>query len=191
MESTTVVGKYICDIPVYFGEVKFMSHGVGITSTILWYYFFSALWTNGGNSSNPDGYAFQSNRYAWVIFGAFFGISLLQFLMLIVQSRYAKCSVTIVGFLLSWIIGIFIATVFFFVVWAWDRDQLPYFQEPETFANLSFKGGFGRDAPKSLVKDPAKKESDDVQQSSKMDDKDEFVCDLYKNGQLITSTISE
>jgi len=191
MESTTVVAKYTCDIPVYFGEVKFLSHGVGITSTIFWYYFLSALWTNGRNSSNPDGYAFQSNKYAWGIFGAFIAITIFQFILLLSQTSYGKCSVTITGLIISWVIGLFVSTVFFFVIWAWDRNQLPYFEEPETFANLSFKGGFGRDAPASLIKDPAKKESDDVQQSSKMDDKDEFVCDLYKNGQLITSTISE
>lgn len=192
MESTTVMGKYICDMPVFFGEVKYLSHGIGITSTIFWYYFLSALWTNGGNNpANTVGWAFQSNKYAWGIFAVFLVVTILQVGFLMVQTSYGKCSVTLPGMLISWIVGLFVSTVFFFIVWHWDRNQLPYFQEPETFANLSFKGGFGRDPPESLIKDPAKKESNDVQQSHKMDDKDEFVCDLYKNGQLITSTISE
>jgi hypothetical protein len=43
-----------------------------------------------------------------------------------------------------------------------------------------------------MIKDPASSSaSKDSEQSHKPDDKDEFVCDLYKNGQLITSTISE
>jgi len=191
MESTTVLGKYTCDMPVLIGEVKYMSHGVAITATVMTYYFFSTLWTNGGHQSNPDGYAFQFNKYSWTVLGSFIGVSLLQFLMLTLQQQYGKCSVSLLGFLASWGIGVLIGGIGFTLIWAWDRAQLPYFQEPETFTNLAFKGGFGAKRPESLVKDPAKKESDDAQQSHKMDDKDEFVCDLYKNGQLITSTISE
>jgi len=191
MESATVARKYICDIPVVFGEVKYMSHGIAITATVLIYYFWSTLWTNGGNKSNPNGYGFQLNKYSWTVIGASIGIILFQFLLLTLQAQYGKCSVNIIGMLCSLAIGVLVGTTGFFFIWAWDRNQLPYFQEPETFTNLAFKGGFGKNPPESLVKDPAKKESDDVQQSSKMDDKDEFVCDLYKNGQLITSTISE
>jgi len=191
MESTTIVGKYTCDMPVLVGQVKYMSHGVAITSTILSYYFLSTLWTNGGHQSNPDGYAFQFNKYSWTVLGSFIGLTILQFFMLTLQKQYGKCSVNFFGFIISWGIGLMVGIAGFFFIWAWNRNQLPYFQEPETFTNLSFKGGFGKQRPESLVKDPAKKGSDDVQQSSKMDDKDEFVCDLYKNGQLITSTISE
>jgi hypothetical protein len=191
MESATLVGKYTCDIPVYFGAVKYLSHGIAITSTIMWYYLWSALWTNGLHPSNPVGFAFQPNSYAAAIGTAMGSIFLVQLTALYVQQTYGKCNVGWFGSLISFGIGFLIGTALFYLVWGTGSDLLPYADITEPFTTLSLGGVFGRPREASIVKSDAKNDAPVVQQSSKMDDSDEFVCDLYKNGQLITTTVSE
>lgn len=187
MESATVlVSKYTCDMPVYFGAVKRLSHGIAITSTIMWYYLWSALWTNGTISPG-----FHTNTYAAGIGGAMGFIFLFQLVFLYLQATYGKCTVDIAGSVGSFGIGLIIGTSLFFLVWGTGSDLLPYADIPENFTNLSLGGVFGKQREASLVKSDAKTDAPDVQQSHKMDDSDEFVCDLYKNGQLITTTVSE
>lgn len=190
MESATVIGKYMCDMPVYFGGVKKLSHGIAITSTIMWYYLWSALWTNGGNPSNTIGYGFLPNTYAAGIGGAMGFIFIFQLGFLFLQQTYGKCTVGWFGAIMSFGIGTVVGTSLFFLVWGAGRSLLPYTDITESFTNLSLGGVFGKPVPTSIVKSDAKKDAPDVQQSSKMDDSDEFVCDLYKNGQLITTTVS-
>jgi len=191
MESTTIVGKYTCDIPVYFGAVKYLSHGIAITSTIMWYYLWSALWTNGLHPSNPIGFAFQPNSYAAAIGTAMGCIFLVQLTSLYVQQTYGKCNVGWFGSFISFLVGFICGTALFFLVWGTGSDLLPYADITEPFTTLSLGGVFGRPREPSIVKSDAKNDAPVVQQSHKMDDSDEFVCDLYKNGQLITSTVSE
>lgn len=192
MESaTTVVSKYTCDMPVYFGAVKKLSHGIAITSTILWYYLWAALWTNGRHPYNPIGYAFQPNTYAATVGVAMGMIFMFQLTFMHVQQTYGKCNVGWFGSVVSFGIGMLVGTALFYLVWGTGSDLLPYANIAEPFTNLSLGGVFGKPAEPSVIKTDAKKDSPDVQQSSKMDDSDEFVCDLYKNGQLITTTVSE
>jgi len=190
MESATLVGKYTCDIPVYFGAVKYLSHGIAITSTIMWYYLWSALWTNGNLPSNVGG-SFGPNRYAAAIGGTMGSIFLVQLTALYVQQTYGKCSVSWFGSFISFLIGFICGTALFYLVWGTGSDLLPYADITEPFTTLSLGGVFGRPRQPSIVKSDAKNDAPVVQQSHKMDDSDEFVCDLYKNGQLITSTVSE
>ena len=182
MESSTVVGKYVCDIPLFFGDLKYFSHGIGITATVLSYYMFSAFYTGG---------SFQANSYGFSIFGTLLVVSMLQAFSLFIQNTYGKCTVSPLGSVLSLLIGFAVGGGTFGILKATAPDYLPYSSLPENFTNLSLGGVFGKPAEVSLVKSDAKKDAPDVQQSHKMDDSDEFVCDLYKNGQLITTTVSE
>jgi len=182
MESSTVVGKYVCDIPLFFGDLKYFSHGIGITASVLTYYMFSAFYT---------GSAFESNSYGWSVFATLLVVVFLQAGSLSIQNTYGKCTVSPLGSVLSLLIGFAIGGGTFGILKATAPQYLPYSSLPENFTNLSLGEVFGKPAQPSLVKSDAKKDGPDVQQSHKMDDSDEFVCDLYKNGQLITTTVSE
>lgn len=177
-----VVGKYVCDIPLYFGNLKYFSHGIGITATVLSFYMFSAFYVGG---------SFQPNNYGWSIFGTLLVVSGLQTFSLFIQNTYGKCTVSPLGSLISLLVGFAVGGATFGILKATAPDYLPYSSLPENFTNLSLGGVFGKPAEASVVKSDAKKDAPDVQQSHKMDDSDEFVCDLYKNGQLITTTVSE
>ena len=117
-------------------------------------------------------------------------IFLIQLVSLFFQQSYGKCTVSWLGSLISFLIGSVIGTALFYLVWGTGSDLLPYAGIAEPFTNITLGGVFGKPSQPSLVKSDAKKDAPDVQQSHKMDDSDEFVCDLYKNGQLITTTVS-
>ena len=186
MESTVpvTVGSYNCDIVFpLLPKTHSMSYGVAITATVLWYYIGTAFYFSAGRGGS------------WGVTGAllvfYFAIFAFQFILFMFQGMYAKCTITWVGILLSAFIGIAVGLIAFGIVAGTDPSNLPYVGEIEKFTNVILAGGLGKSPPPSVVKDSSSSKPDDVQQSHKMDDKDEFVCDLYKNGQLITSTISE
>jgi hypothetical protein len=187
MEATSVPGDYVCDMPVFFfPKTTNFSYGIGVTATVFWYYIASAIYVdikNGGSGGGVVG---------WSI-GLYFVILLLQLGGLYVQSAYSKCSVTMLGVLISWLIGFLVGILFFVIIRTTNTSYLPYMgSTTESFTSQTFlSGGVGKAMPSSMIKTDGSSEPQDSEQSSKPDDKDEFVCDLYKNGQLITSTISE
>ena len=184
MESTVTVGKYNCDLVFpYLPKTIHMSYGIAITATVLWYYICSGIHfiiTKGGDSW----------KITVSMLGTYVVLFAIQAGMLLVQAKYGKCNITLMGSILSAVLGFVVGLSTFLLVRFSSPTNLPFMSSQiEKFANMTLSGGIGKPPPPSVVKDPAVE--DPVQKSSKMDDKDEFVCDLYKNGQLITSTISE
>jgi len=110
----------------------------------------------------------------------------VQIVAIYLQMSYQKCSLSWTGIGISWFIGALVAGLFFALIVTTDPSYLPYTTSSiESFTpQASLVGGSS-----SMVKKPDT--AVDSEQSHKPDDKDEFICDLYKNGQLITSTISQ
>jgi hypothetical protein len=190
METTPdVVGKFVCDMPV-FGFIKkssTYSYGLAVTSTFFWYYIGSAIYllvkAKGGS-----GAALGTTAAIYV------GITLAQVGALYVQTFYKKCNITMFGMLISIFVGMVVGLIIFGLIAGVAPNYLPLVPSSvESFTSLSLNGGLGNAPPASLVKDSASSAptSSNVEKSGKPDDNDDFVCDLYKNGQLITSTISE
>jgi hypothetical protein len=184
MEPTPgVVGTYVCDMPMFFfKKLQFLSYGMAATSTIFWYYISSAAHALRLHGGSPTVLLF-------LLFG-FIVFTLLQWSSLYVQTSYAKCLITWIGILTSVGVGSLVGVLTFGLTAGLMPQNIPY-MSTEKFTTLSMIGPLGKTAPPSLVKDDASSAPSNVEKSSKPDDKDEFVCDLYKNGQLVTSTISE
>jgi hypothetical protein len=183
MDTPTPVGSYTCDMPVYFlAKLTKYSYGLAVTNTILFYYFCSAIYT-----------AFKTNQSSKTAFGLLTGAYIItvviQVLFLRTQLAYGKCTMTLAGMLISIAVGCAVGLLFFGLIAGLTPERLPYV--PDIVESFSLNGGFGKTPPPSVVKTDASDAPSNVEKSSKPDDKDEFVCDLYKNGQLITSTISE
>jgi hypothetical protein len=167
---------YLCDMPLFYGPIlNYYSYGIGVTSTVFAYYLLSAIIV-----TIKEGASGMIILYLFLGFGSIIG---LQYWALYVQDFYKKCAITWKGMAISVGIGLAIGIIAVITVSIADSSLLPYFPNKESFTTLSLNTG----------KPPAKtdNESSSDEKSTKPDDKDEFVCDLYKNGQLITSTVSE
>jgi hypothetical protein len=190
METTpNVVGKFVCDMPVFslIKKSSAYSYGLAVTSTFFWYYIGSAIYllVRGRGGS---GAALGATASIYV------GITLVQVGGLYTQAFYKKCNITLIGMIMSIVLGMVVGLIIFGIVAGVAPNYLPLVPSSiESFTSLSLNGGLGNAPPASLVKDPASSAptSSNVEKSGKSDDNDDFVCDLYKNGQLITSTISE
>ena len=188
MESTSVPGNYICDMPVFlFPKTSNFSYGVGVTATIFWYYLSSVSYGISQNNATTSGGIVGGTA------GIFALIMLFQIGGIYLQVAYGKCKVTPMGFFLSWFIGSLIGVLAFLLIMLMDKTRLPYISSPvESFTSQMFLGGgIGKPMPSSMVKTDSSDAPQVSEKSTKPNDSDEFVCDLYKNGQLITSTISE
>jgi len=190
METTPdVVGKFVCDMPVlgFIKKSSAYSYGLAVTSTFFWYYIGSAahlLRTGKGGSAAALG----------TTIGIYVALTLAQVGGLYTQAFYKKCNITFIGMLISIFVGMVVGLIIFGIVAGVAPNYLPLVPSSvESFTSLSLNGGLGNAPPASLVKDSTSSAPtpSNVEKSSKPDDNDDFVCDLYKNGQLITSTISE
>ena len=178
----SVVGNYLCDMPIYIlPKLQSYSYGIAVTSCIFFYYFSSSILQRTQYSGPVGNIVF--------ITCVFLAITVIQVVAIRTQFAYAKCSVSIYGSAISWLVGAVVGLLTFGLVAGLAPDELPFIRHDENFTTMTLNGGLGGPPPEKVVKDDATSSS--VEKSSKPDDKDEFVCDLYKNGQLVTSTVSE
>jgi len=188
METTpNVVGKFICDMPVLFGrKSSTYSYGMGITATVFMYYICSSIYMAAKNNGASGGVI----AYTMVGFIVF---TLIQGYFLYIQAFYKKCNVTLGGMGISVAVGVVIGIIVFGVTAGVAPSYLPYVPtQVESFTPLALNGGLGTKAPASVVKDDASSAPDKSEKKcGAPNENDDFVCDLYKNGQLVTSTISE
>lgn len=183
-EYASGVSSYICDMPVIKGgALKYYSYGIVVTSTVFWYYIGSAIWMSVNKGSSGA-------IIAYLILG-YLGITLMQFFGVYIQKFYNKCVMSSIGFGISIAIGIVFGLVVFGIVAGTTPESLPYVAGKENFTPVVLNGGLGTPPPPSVVKDDASSAPSNVKTCDKPDDKDDFVCDLYKNGQLVTTTVSE
>jgi hypothetical protein len=188
MESTSVPGNYICDMPVFlFPKTSNFSYGVGVTATIFWYYISSVSYGLSQKTGTTSGGIVGGTV------GIFALIMLFQIGGLYLQVSYGKCNATPMGLFLSWLAGSLVGIIMFLIIMLTAKQYLPYISSPvESFTSQMFLGGgIGKPMPAGMVKTDSSDAPQDSEKSTKPNDSDEFVCDLYKNGQLITSTISE
>jgi hypothetical protein len=179
MDSVSTA-PYLCDMPLFYGPIlNYYSYGIGVTSTVFAYYILSAIIV-----TIKKGASGLIILYLFLGFGSILG---LQYWALYVQDFYKKCAITWRGMAISVGVGIGVGIIAVIAVSIADPSLLPYLSSSESFTTLSLNTGGAPPTP-SLVKE---KESSSDEKCSKPDDKDDFVCDLYKNGQLITSTVSE
>ena len=179
----STVGTYLCDMPIYIlPKLQSYSYGIAVTSCIFMYYFSSSI-LQRTQYSGPVGNIV-------LITCIFAVITVIQVVAINTQTMYAKCSVTIYGSFISWIVGAVVGLITFGLIAGLLPQDLPFIVHNENFTTMTLNGGLGGPPPTKVVKDDASPSSS-IEKSSKPDDKDEFVCDLYKNGQLITSTVSE
>jgi hypothetical protein len=196
----------VCDIPLPGGLRTSSSPSVIVFTTTVGFYYLNALWNSGESAA-------KNSWFAAVMFIIFLSI---QVWVIYYQAvHFNKCPPTVwLGILFALIFGAVFGTVTYWVSVAANQNSLTVnrqgftnykekFTDQSAFNSIAFPGGSNSNLASAVssigtaagtlssvtnAKNTAGVTGQCLQKTA---NSDEYICDVYKNGQLVTQTITE
>lgn len=193
MESSKPIPG-VCDMVLPFGVKSSYSPSVIVFTMTVGFYYLNGIW-----NSHPKDSWWVLTMFMFILF------ALIQGWVINYQSiTFNKCPPAIwKGIVFAMVFGIICGTVSYWVAIALNKGSMSLiqrftnykenFSDSSGFNGIAFPGGSPSElaaaAKAKAVGEPTTGITGQCLQKSA--DSDEYVCDVYKNGQLVTKTITE
>jgi len=195
----------VCDIPLPGGLQTSSSPSVIVFTTTIGFYYLNGLWNSGSSAASKS----------WITAIMFIIFVSIQVWVIYYQAvHFNKCPPTIwLGILFALVFGAVFGTVSYWVSVAVNQNSLTLnqgfrnykekFTDQSAFNSIASPGGstsnlasavtsLGTAAGTLSSATNAKNTAGVTGQClQKTANSDEYICDVYKNGQLVSQTITE
>jgi len=193
----------VCDIPLPGGLRTSSSPSVIVFTATIGFYYLNALWNSGSSAASKS----------WIAAIMFIIFLSIQVWVIYYQAvHFNKCPPTVwLGILFALVFGAVFGTVTYWVSVAVNQNSLGInqsftnykekFTDQSAFNSIAFPGGSASNLAANInsvaagtlssVSNAKNNTGVTGQCLQKSASSDEYLCDIYKDGKLVTNTIAE